>query len=1011
MSKDIQSVEDLINASQGGEVDEKGKIAAFRRKQRQIKIRDTEKVVQTKAVQLGLMYDDLFGFPISPDALTVIDESEAKRLQLVCFYYDGDHIRFATTRPEQKEIFTLINKISQDYHSESGLYLVSERSIKFCLDLYKTLPKVRKFIRGVEIREDDIKKLEIGIRDYKSIGAKIQSANISDVVTTLLAGALKLGASDVHVEAEENGIATRYRMDGVLYDVATLDRQQWKKIVSRLKMLAKVKININDKPQDGRFTIFLKKEKIEVRVSFLPTAFGESVVMRLLKSSSIALPFEELGILPHAFSILEKEIKKPNGLILTTGPTGSGKTTTLYAVLRKLNTSDIKIVTLEDPIEYQLDGISQSQVDPSKDYTFAKGLRSILRQDPDIVMVGEIRDLETAEIAIHASLTGHLVLSTLHTNDSSGVIPRLIDMGVRPYFLSPSINAIIGQRLVRRLCPHCRKEHILTSSEKEQLEKILSVVSPKADINIPVHLPKIYKAGNGCDRCGQLGYKGRVGIYEIFTMTDKIKALVSKEAAAFQILQQAIEEGMLTMLQDGVWKILQGITSLSEVYRVIGKFGYIDALYDIVIQDIIGRGITIVEADIVKGGKLAKNIMHIQNDISSIEVDKLIYVLMATAVKSLAGDVHIEPNETGASIRFRIDGIMHDISTISKKQYLQLLSKIKTSAGFPTNIKKAHWDGRFSLIMDGVRKDSRISIISGAYGETIVMRLYLNQAAALRLNELGIRKHTLAPLKRAMDRTQGIIVTTGPTGAGKTTTLYSILNQINTPDIKIITIEDPIEYHLDGIMQTQIDVEQGYTFTEALKFLLRQNPNVIMIGEIRDAETAKVAIEASLTGHLVLSTIHANSAAGAISRFSGLGVDRQTLANAINSTIGQRLVRKICPHCKKEDRLDENIRQEVEVIISQMNPDVRAKLPKERKFYKGAGCEYCGGIGYKGRVGIYETVEMQPEIKRLMQEPKVTDEMIEKMAIAKGTVLMIQDGIIKALEGETSISEVFRVIR
>ena len=636
--------------------------------------------------------------------------------------------------------------------------------------------------------------------------------------------------------------------------------------------------------------------------------------MRLLRASAIGLPFEELGILAGAFEKLKREIKKPNGMILTTGPTGSGKTTTLYAVLKKLNTADIKIVTLEDPIEYQLDGINQSQVDASKDYTFSKGLRSILRQDPDIVMIGEIRDLETAEIAIQASLTGHLVLSTLHTNDSSGVIPRLIDMGVRPYFLSPSINAIIGQRLIRKLCQNCKQEHVLESSEREQLEKILSVVSPKAKIDIPVHLPKLYKAGDGCEKCSGLGYKGRIGIYEIFTMTDSIKELVTKEAAAFKILQQAIEEGMVTMLQDGAWKALRGITSLSEVYRVIGKFDYIDALYDIVIQDIIGRGITIAAADIAEGLRLSENILETAETLKNTGSERFIYVLLATAVKAMAGDVHIEPTDKGASIRFRIDGIMHNIAVISKERYLQLLSKIKVSAGFPTNVKKAHWDGRLSLLMDGVRKDSRISIISGAYGETIVMRLYMDQAGSLKLDELGIKQHTLAPLKRAIDRTQGIIVTTGPTGAGKTTTLYSILNQINNPDVKIITIEDPIEYHLDGIMQTQIDLEKGYTFQEALKFLLRQNPNVIMIGEIRDAETAKVAIEAALTGHLVLSTIHANSAAGAISRFEGLGIDRQTLSNAINATVGQRLVRKICPHCKVEEQLEEATFQEIKII-------------------------------------------------------------------------------------------------
>ncbi len=715
--------------------------------------------------------------------------------------------------------------------------------------------------------------------------------------------------------------------------------------------------------------------------------------------------------MPRAFEQLQKEITKPNGMVLTTGPTGSGKTTTLYSILQKLNSPDIKIITLEDPIEYQLEGLSQSQVDKSKDYTFAKGLRSILRQDPDIVMVGEIRDLETAEIAIQAALTGHLVLSTLHTNDSSGVIPRLIDMGVRPYFLSPAINAVIGQRLVRKLCPHCRVAHTLDPKEKEQIEKILAVISPKAGIDIPVEYPGLYKAGPGCGECGQIGYKGRVGIYEIFTMSDQLKGMVSEEAAAFKILKQAIEEGMVTMLQDGVLKALAGQTSLDEVYRVIGKFDYVDALYDIVIRDIIGRGISIGDNDIARGRELAADLTKVGDALQALGSENLLNVLMSIAVSAKAGDVHIEPMATGASVRFRIDGIMYDIVNISKEHYLQVLSKIKVSAGFATNIKKSHWDGRFSLVMGGERHDSRISIISGAYGETIVLRLYMSEAVSLKLDELGLRPYTMSALKHSIDRVQGIIVTTGPTGAGKTTTLYSILNQLNNTDVKIITIEDPIEYHLDGVMQTQIDVDAGYTFSEAIKFLLRQNPNIIMIGEIRDEETAKVAIEAAMTGHLVLSTIHANSAAGAISRFSGLGIDRQTLANALNATLGQRLVRKICPHCRVEEEISDEIRSEVEAAISKMNKEILSKLPNERRFYKGAGCAECGGLGYKGRIGLYETIDMQPELRKLVQEPHVTDEMIEEMAVAKGTVLMLQDGIIKALEGETSMEEIFRVIR
>ena len=683
----------------------------------------------------------------------------------------------------------------------------------------------------------------------------------------MLATAMKVGASDIHIEAEENGVAVRIRIDGVLQEAALIAKDKWKKIISRLKILARVKINIENQPQDGRFTIYLKDKEVDVRCSFLPTAYGESVVMRLFDSAASSLDFEKLGLRPEILHTLQKEISKPNGLILTTGPTGSGKTTTLYAIINKLNQPGAKIITLEDPIEYQLKGINQSQVDSKHGYTFSDGLRSILRQDPNVVMVGEIRDLETAEISVQASLTGHLVLSTLHTNDAAGVIPRLIDIGVKPYFLVPSINAVIGQRLLRKVCSFCRVVHELSVDESEQINKILAVISPKAGLNIPANLPTVYKAGPGCEKCNFIGYKGRLGIYEVFTMNDNIKQLTIDKAPSFKILQQAIENGMITMLQDGVLKVLDGVTSLEELYRVSGNFDYINELYDIVISQTIGRGVKIKDEEYKRAEELTQNISEITEKVKSIPTSELISLVMSLAVVNDAGDIHIEPTEKEVSIRFRIDGVLHDILKLPKTSYLPLLSEVKILAGAATNVKRATFDGRFSVYLPTKKLDCRLSIIAGGYGETIVIRLLSTNAVNLEMEKLGITSVALKALEQAMKKTRGIIITTGPTGSGKTTTLYSILNKLNKPDVKIITVEDPIEYQLPGVMQTQIDEERGYTFASAMRSLLRQNPNIMMIGEIRDNETAKISMEASLTGHLVLSTIHANSAAGAISRF------------------------------------------------------------------------------------------------------------------------------------------------
>lgn len=1002
---DLASIDNLIH----DEKPEEGSVLdKFSKKQVEIKIKEIEEQTERKANQQGLPYISLLNFPISSDSLVLIDEVLARESKIVCFYYNGEKIKLALTEisPEAEAV---IEDLKSRYFSEVTVFLISQNSLDYALDLYKTIPKIKLYKGIIDISEDKLNQFKQELTDYHLLNKKINEINVSDIINLIFAAAIKVQASDIHIETERTGTVIRLRIDGVLQEAAIITGDKWERIATRMKILAKVKINITDKPQDGRFSVILSDRKLDVRVSFLPTAYGESVVIRLLDSSSESLQFDSLGIRSEVFNILEKEIAKPNGLILTTGPTGSGKTTTLYAILNRLNKPGTKIITLEDPIEYQLPGINQSQVDNSKGYTFSDGLKSILRQDPNILMVGEIRDLETAEIAIQSSITGHLVLSTLHTNDAAGVIPRLIDLGVKPYFIVPAVNAVVGQRLVRKLCPHCRQEHLLNVSEKELINKILAVISPKSGVSIPNNLPTIYKAGAGCDYCNHTGYQGRLGIYEIFTMADNIKQLTIDRAPSFKILQQAIENGMITMLQDGILKCFEGITSTEEVYRVIGNFDYINELYDIVVSQTIGRGLKISDSDIEKALSISTDPIQLSEIIKSIPSKEIITLIMALAVSREAGDIHIEPAENVVKVRFRIDGVLHDIVNLPITTYLPVLSEMKILAGFATNIKIATLDGRFSLHLSNRKMDCRLSIISGGYGETIVVRLLSTSATNLDMETLGITSTTLSSLQTAMKKTKGIIITTGPTGSGKTTTLYSILNKLNKPDVKIITIEDPIEYQLAGVMQTQIDVLHGYTFASAMRSLLRQNPNIMMIGEIRDDETAKIAIEAASTGHLVLSTIHANSAAGAISRFFGLGVERQSLANSLEFSIGQRLVRRLCPHCKKEAITDDETISRVKSILNQIkNPQV--VIPKDLKFFTSTGCDKCNHLGYKGRVGLYETITVTPEIQKLIQNENITDYEIEQAAILNGTIIMVADGILKALNGETSLDEIFRVI-
>lgn len=534
----------------------------------EIKQGEKEKLVQEKAAQLSLPYIALRGFPIAPEALSLITKDIAATMRVLPFFLVGDEVRLATPAPSP-EIDKLAERIKKDRSANIQIYLVSEDSFEYALKLYDKLPTPKEVIYGYRIEEADLAKYEKEISNFTDLQKKIGEVNTTDIITLIFGAALKIGTSDVHVEAEEEDVKIRFRIDGKLRDAATLPRASWKQIIGRLKLLAGVKINVEDVPQDGRITIYLTNEKIDIRVSFLPTAFGESVVMRILRPKAIALEFDNLGIRGKALEDLEREIEKPNGMIITTGPTGSGKTTTLYAILKKLNQPTEKIITLEDPIEYKLQGINQSQIDHSRNYDFAKGLRSILRQDPDIVMVGEIRDAETAEIAIQAALTGHLVVSTIHTNSAAGAIPRFMSMGVKPFLLAPALNAVIGQRLVRRLKPDMARPAKLSAAKLNQVKKILGAIPKNSGYSVDLEKLNFMEPDPDKITPTDDGYKGRVGIYEIFTMTNEIEEeVLKKDVSEARIAEMATAAGMLTMAQDGLLKALDGLTSVDEVLAV-----------------------------------------------------------------------------------------------------------------------------------------------------------------------------------------------------------------------------------------------------------------------------------------------------------------------------------------------------------------------------------------------------------------------------------------------------------
>ena len=427
----------------------------------------------------------------------------------------------------------------------------------------------------IEIEAELEAEFEKDILSVPTLKKKAEEAALKDVsvlLKALMSGAIILDSSDMHIEAIESGSILRLRVDGVLQEVVSFDPQRHQRIVSRIKLLSGLKLNIEDKPQDGRFSIVINREnsteEVEVRVSTLPTEYGETIVMRVLNPKNL-ISLEDLGLRKDLYQIFTEQSEKPNGMIIVTGPTGSGKTTTLYAFLKKIRNPEIKVVTIEDPIEYHLDGISQTQVNPKKGYDFAAGLKSIVRQDPDAILVGEIRDLETASIALQAALTGHLVLSTLHTNDAAGTIARLQALGEKAVNIAPAINVAIAQRLVRKVCPECGELEIISPELFEEIKKDLENMPQGADmpeLKTDIKIAKI----KGCEHCNFTGYKGRIGIFEAMTIDDEMQDFILTAQSTSSLEKLAIKKGMTTMRQDGLIKVLEGKTTMEEIKRVVG---------------------------------------------------------------------------------------------------------------------------------------------------------------------------------------------------------------------------------------------------------------------------------------------------------------------------------------------------------------------------------------------------------------------------------------------------------
>lgn len=517
-----------------------------------------EQVSRAEAQLYNIPFIDPNEKAISPESLSLIPRAVAERYVLIPFEYSrlSNELSVAMANPLDLEVIEFIEKKAR---AKIKPFMATAEKIKETIVAAYAQPlsaEVKAALKEVSPSVPENQTVDIA-----SLGNVIREAPVAKIVATILEFAIKARASDIHIEPHEDKTRVRYRIDGILHEKLILPKKVHDAVISRIKILCGMKIDEKRIPQDGRFNFKVSEQEVDLRVSSLPTVFGEKIVMRLLKKSGGVPDLPELGLRGRALKNLEDSILRPHGIIIVCGPTGSGKTTTLYSVLSRINTAKVNIVTLEDPVEYQIHGVNQVQVNPAAGLTFASGMRSFLRQDPNIIMVGEIRDSETTELAVQASLTGHLVFSTLHTNDAAGAIPRLLDLGGEPFLMASAMTCIVAQRVLRKTCEHCKEEYTPPSEVAEDIKKVLGpLYQGKGEI-------KLFR-GKKCPECNNTGFLGRIGIFEVLPVSEKIARLTLERAAAGAIQKQALEEGMITMKQDGYLKVIEGATTIEEVLRV-----------------------------------------------------------------------------------------------------------------------------------------------------------------------------------------------------------------------------------------------------------------------------------------------------------------------------------------------------------------------------------------------------------------------------------------------------------
>lgn len=537
----------------------------------ELRRREEEELAELLSVKYGISYRDLTRSSINTDALRLVTEEVARKAEVAAFDIVGKKLSLGVRSPNHPELPAVLEDLKQHGY-ETLQFMVSRISLERAWERYKDLSFAMKSKEGAldissqELAQsiEKIKSVEDIRKSIAEVASLKKAYRISKILEVVLAGAFAIDASDIHIETEAENVRMRYRLDGVLHDIMDMDHETHALLLSRIKLLSGLKLNVHDAAQDGRFSIELNKKETEIRTSVIPGGYGETVVMRLLDPAAISVPLEGLGMEPRLRALIEREIRNPNGMILNTGPTGSGKTTTLYACLKKVHSPEIKIITIEDPIEYHVSGVVQTQIE--KNYSWLDALRAALRQDPDVIMIGEIRDSEVARTAIDAALTGHFVFSTLHTNAAAGTFPRLSDLGIDRKVFSSAIKVAMAQRLVRVLCTSCKKKVPLEGKTKEVVERVIAGLRDKSVL--PADVSVTYEPG-ACAECNNTGYKGRLGIFEAIVVDAEMDALLRNAPSEREIYALQKTKEIMTLAEDGVVKVLSGITSWSELTRVV----------------------------------------------------------------------------------------------------------------------------------------------------------------------------------------------------------------------------------------------------------------------------------------------------------------------------------------------------------------------------------------------------------------------------------------------------------